>query len=486
MQCGQCKARQRRQWLAVWGLILFLTACATAMADDAAPDQLGQRANPFGKQFFAGQDVPQPLPSERQRRQSPQVPRGDWELRWDAPGSREHQVWSGGYDVQQLLLQLQKMGGETGAGGYSSLDERWQRLMREHLERLGLRTPEEQRRWLEAIQADPVRWQRFLEGIQRRLSQDGQEVPPLPPLPRWPNHGTSISPVTPPATAPPGLPTDVDAHQFLNSRTPVAPELPEDRQRSWEALRGWWERYIGPLEATPEVRELLMQAIAGSRWNWDFRDNTERSLRDALPPPSVDQDASTSGGESGLASAEGGEGRSWWRGWRWPRLGSWVPRWGGGRLGGDSVFSWHASSDGTTARRLGYVLLAMGAATLAIAGVWLRLRERIRRQQGSWLSNSAARKWQATELKQVQTREELVRAFEAVSLQLLGPAVRSWTAGAIVRVLPNRVAVSREQLQWLAQVYEQARYAPPVDEFPPQVWSQARTILCQLAGVSSV
>jgi DNA-binding transcriptional regulator YbjK len=80
----------------------------------------------------------------------------------------------------------------------------------------------------------------------------------------------------------------------------------------------------------------------------------------------------------------------------------------------------------------------------------------------------------------------VVHAFEWWSVQLLGPAARSWTHATIVQALHRKAVVQKEQAEELAQLYELARYAPEATELPPQVWNRARHILCQWAGISPV
>jgi len=96
----------------------------------------------------------------------------------------------------------------------------------------------------------------------------------------------------------------------------------------------------------------------------------------------------------------------------------------------------------------------------------------------------------------VQTREELIRAFEYLSVLLLGPAARHWhhlaiaaslgrSSGATVsaRRWGDGSAERRQAAQQLATLYERARYAPPAEPLPEAALATARRDLCLLAGV---
>jgi hypothetical protein len=97
---------------------------------------------------------------------------------------------------------------------------------------------------------------------------------------------------------------------------------------------------------------------------------------------------------------------------------------------------------------------------------------------GPWPVNPAA----------VRTREEMVKAFEYLSLLLLGPGARHRNHLEIAADLSGdkrHGSVDRHlAAQHLAALYEQARYAPPNEPLPETELPAARRYLCYLAGVS--
>jgi hypothetical protein len=94
---------------------------------------------------------------------------------------------------------------------------------------------------------------------------------------------------------------------------------------------------------------------------------------------------------------------------------------------------------------------------------------RARRSLGPWPVDPAA----------VSSREDLIRAFEYLSLLRIGQAARNWNHRHIARELsPPQTELAQE----IATLYERARYAPGEDALPENTFDQARRGLCALAG----
>ena len=93
---------------------------------------------------------------------------------------------------------------------------------------------------------------------------------------------------------------------------------------------------------------------------------------------------------------------------------------------------------------------------------------------GAWPVNPAA----------VRTRQELVLAFEYLSLLLLGRPAQSWNHRQIADGMGGRAAEPRRRAaDQLAGLYEHGRYAPPDDSLTEAELAAARRDLCYLAGV---
>jgi hypothetical protein len=131
-----------------------------------------------------------------------------------------------------------------------------------------------------------------------------------------------------------------------------------------------------------------------------------------------------------------------------------------------------------------FLSLALG---VVLAVVVLRLlgwnRERLARLRegrgvlGPWPVNPAG----------VRTRDELVKAFEYLSLLLLGPDARHWHHLEIAGRLGSRgkTPEAPHAAAELAGLYEHARYAPPDEVLPDAELAAARRDLCLLAGAGT-
>jgi len=143
-----------------------------------------------------------------------------------------------------------------------------------------------------------------------------------------------------------------------------------------------------------------------------------------------------------------------------------------------------AGEPGAAAREGRQLLLVLLAAGTAGLFVWALLRRKgllvLRRGNGGWRLGPWPVRPEA-----VRTREELVRAFEYLALLLLGPASRSCNHRDIAAGLGAEDDTRRAAAERLADLYEQARYAPPDEELPESNLAAARADLSLLAGVAA-
>src|SRR5205823_9969160 len=87
--------------------------------------------------------------------------------------------------------------------------------------------------------------------------------------------------------------------------------------------------------------------------------------------------------------------------------------------------------------------------------------------------------------RRIATREDLVRAFEYLSVLVCGREARTWTHGTIARALSDLAATHLETARLLARLYELARYAPLDEPLTPQELAEGRRLVCLLGGVSA-
>lgn len=114
---------------------------------------------------------------------------------------------------------------------------------------------------------------------------------------------------------------------------------------------------------------------------------------------------------------------------------------------------------------VGLALAVVAAAIWKIRRTAMSPEAKARRALGPWPIDPGS----------VSTREDVIRAFEYLSLLRCGEPARTWHHHAIAERLGNSDA------HLLAELYEQARYAPSQQREPD--WTSARAPLTALAGV---
>jgi hypothetical protein len=82
---------------------------------------------------------------------------------------------------------------------------------------------------------------------------------------------------------------------------------------------------------------------------------------------------------------------------------------------------------------------------------------------------------------QVDSRGQLIRAFDYLAQLRFGPDAKSWHHRAVATRLP-RNPTEESAARELAAMYEWARYSPEIDEVPAPALAHARRHLAQLSG----
>ncbi len=126
---------------------------------------------------------------------------------------------------------------------------------------------------------------------------------------------------------------------------------------------------------------------------------------------------------------------------------------------------WSPPGIGVPSRRtLGVGLLAILA---AVAILYLIRRVHLPRRELQQDAYSNATKYRFDFRTPLRTRQDLVRTFEQLSLQELGPDAKNWNHRAIAEQLGGNSFDRRRSAAVLAGLYETARYAPDSEELPP-------------------
>jgi hypothetical protein len=265
---------------------------------------------------------------------------------------------------------------------------------------------------------------------------------------------------------------------------------PDPRAKSMQAFAAFWEQNFGPLDETPELRKALFELSNGSGgFDFDWKDESGQSFFDMFNGISMDGgsglDDALNGIETGdwkLPSFElpnlglkdwlgssspsppsisspqfGSGGRSWWSG-------GWGSGGGIGGVGGD----WVAVA----------FLVAVLVAGVAVWWFWLRTGADAEAAGpphglGPWPVDPHA----------LNTREDVVKAFEYVSVLLCGMGAKMWTHRTIAQALADLALTHGEVAGKLARLYELARYAPLDEPLSRAEVFEARHLVCDLAGV---
>jgi hypothetical protein len=293
--------------------------------------------------------------------------------------------------------------------------------------------------------------------------------------------------VDPPPPPPPGG----DKKKITIDENPFPPpENTDPRTKSLDALTAIWERNIGPLSETPEVQRALLGLIEEGGLDFDIKDERGNSLWDLLK-------TGDGSGFGDFFNGEFGGGGNWFSDWEWPRF-----NWGGGG-GGGSSWNWprwssssssspRPSSSGWGSGGGGFGFGAGAGAWIPFAillfiilavVVWFQLKNLQGRGATAAVAADGLGPW-PVDPREINTREDVVKAFEYLSVLICGPSAKTWTHSTIADALSDLATTHAETAVMLARLYELARYAPLNEPLTRDEVIEARKLVCQLAGVS--
>jgi hypothetical protein len=335
---------------------------------------------------------------------------------------------------------------------------------------------------------------KFGPGGDGKVNGPGDRLPPgKSPFPK---------PTDPPAPTPPDRrnPAEQPPPKFQELgegfRPPGSPdpnESPEQvalRKRR-QAAAAMWEKSVGPLDETPAVKRALFDLVDESG---DLKDGEGNSFWDGLTKDGgegtsfadwVDRSAGGDtwkldfgwgGSDNTAGGSSSSSGDSWWS-----------RNFGGSSSSSSSSSSRSGSSGGFdfgSGGSGGWLPLLLLAALL-IGGLlaWKLLYFRTPPSAAGGFDLSGLGPW-PVDPRAISTREELVKAFEYLSVMICGPAARMWTHGTIAAALADLATTHSEAAMILARLYELARYAPLDEPLTRAEIGEARRLVCGLAGVS--
>jgi len=286
--------------------------------------------------------------------------------------------------------------------------------------------------------------------------QNPQEPATAPPRLRPGSDGPTLRPLTTP-TSPGQQISPIPMADGIQLPSPPPPGNPRD----YQAAAQWWEKNFGPLKDSPAMQDLLTEFLKGQpgQSKSPFAKLLEGSkLPDVGKPGGLPKAFNLDGFKlDGLPQMPNS-----------PTVpnGLDMPSFGG--------FSGDASGLGTWLLILAAVgVIGFIAYKLLNGRGFFGSEPRALAGLGPWPINP----------RTIRTRDDLVKAFEYLSVLTIGGPARHYHHGTIAAELDRLVPDAGELPQEVAHWYALARYAPAGSELTAEELAAARDALCRLAGV---
>lgn len=319
----------------------------------------------------------------------------------------------------------------------------------------------------QALLADIVKTEHEAEQTRRKAAALASMQPVVPPAPgnsppqevnpATPTGGGQTpkveSDVRPSQGGPAGDPKPASPSQPKPAAVRPPPDVTRDQAKQFGAVAGWWEKNVGPLDATPAVKDVITDVIKTA---------TPASGKGPLADLFGSDDAQTGAKSEGWMTRNLGDiklsdlGSLNWD--RPPAAEVGVPS-GAGLAAGGSL-----------------LLPLLAAAALGLGWYFWRkaplrqARRAARAGLGPW----------PLDPRRISTREELIRAFEYLSLKTLGPTAAHAHHVALTAGLRDRHPAAADAADELGDLYAVARYAPADDPFPADGLPAARAAFGRL------
>ena len=324
--------------------------------------------------------------------------------------------------------------------------------------------------------------------------------PPPPKVPaEYPNAPKFDPPRPPEAMNPPkidpktGLPMDADGKRKFDPENPLGTpnESPDKiaKTKAVEAATALWEKNIGPIEESPAVKRALIDLVTDTEAMDFLNDGKGNNFFDMLQKGDGD--------DSDFFGGDGDSGSSW----EWPKF---EFPWDRGRnmdldIGerrprdrdislrdSPRSRSGPSSLDGLGGFNFGgmrvpWLLMLILAAMITAAVLWWKWGN-IFQPQASVAMAGGPGAW-PIDPRAINTREDVVKAFEYLSVLICGPAAKTWTHSTIAEELTALAETHGETAVKLARLYELARYAPLDEPLTRAELIEARRLVCDLAGI---
>ncbi|MCX7702353.1 MAG: hypothetical protein N2039_15875, partial [Gemmataceae bacterium] len=144
-----------------------------------------------------------------------------------------------------------------------------------------------------------------------------------------------------------------------------------------------------------------------------------------------------------------------------------------------SVPTWGGPGNVSGLKSTGLIIGLLGAVVLASLLAWRFMNPE---SAGNSSTVASSRATWPVDPQRIATRDELVRAFDYLTVWRVGPIAAPWHHRRRAQSLAELESSRRTEAFRLAELYETARYAPPDEAIPESAMTQARKDLLALAG----
>ncbi|MBN9118338.1 MAG: hypothetical protein J0I06_04110 [Planctomycetes bacterium] len=310
------------------------------------------------------------------------------------------------------------------------------------------------------------------------------KVDPAPPPKIDPNTGRPVDPPAPP-----------DGKRRFDPDNPLG--VPNDspdkvaKTKAVEAATALWEKNVGPIDESPAVKRAILDLVSDNEAMDALTDGKGNNIFDFLQGETGD------GEKLGDWFGKGGD-----SGWEWPKLDlNWGRGrnldWdvGGGRTRDTSSRDWssRSRSGGSSYDGPGFnfggvtvpwVLMLVLLALVTAAVLWWKWGALFQPRATAALAGGPG-PW-PIDPRAINSREDVVKVFEYLSVLICGPGAKTWTHSTIAEELTALAATHGGTALKLARLYELARYAPLDEPLTRAELIEARRLACDLAGVDEV
>lgn len=433
------------------------------------------------------------------------------------PGAGRHNIWQRGLDPEQIRRLLAQFG-----RGDAEADKQLEDLIRD---RVTQKNPNVDKERLDAtikrMMADKEFMNRMADLAQKQKNEHPNRPPELTPedldklrklrpgaanggdpfkLPKEPppfdpERLPGLDPKNPPAFNPnnplrPGNPPEPEPAPPFDPENPLG--MPKDspekiaKTKAVETATALWEKNVGPIEESPAVRKAILELVSDPEAMDALTDGNGKSIFDALRDdgegmndlfgdaggwewPKLDLKMDWGGSDRTFDIGESNRSRS-----RWPDASGSSGR-GGSSMGGMGSFDMGGM-------RVPWLLALVLMAMIAAAVLWWKWEAVFPSGPPRATAAGGAGPW-PLDPRAINTRDDIVKAFEYLSVLICGPGARTWTHSTIADELSALAASCGGTALKLARLYELARYAPLDEPLTRAEILEARRLACDLAGV---